>query len=61
MDETNQQNQVNEQPVNPPITEEKPEGLMPGQEHEDELNVIGDALFGVFGKMIDAVKHLFTR
>lgn len=43
------------------LTEDKPKGLMPGQEHEDELDYIGAALFKLAKNGFGWMKHLFTK
>lgn len=49
------QQEVDEQPV-----EEKPKGLMPGQEHEDELDYMGGALFALVGNAFNWIKQFFV-
>lgn len=41
-------------------TQQKPV-LMPGQEHEDELDYMGGALFGILGKGFNWIKNLFQQ
>ena len=45
-------------PGQQPNTEKKVV-LMPGQEHEDELDFMGAALFGLIGKGFNWIKNLF--
>jgi len=40
--------------------QEKSKGLMPGQEHEDELDLVGAALVEALNKVIEWIKHLFA-
>ncbi len=52
-----QQAQNNNQP--PENTEQKKDGLMPGQREEDELNLIGDTIFGIAAIWIKKLKNIF--
>jgi hypothetical protein len=56
VEENNQE--VPQQTAQQPI-QEKPTGLLPGQEHEDELDYLGAALFGLVKKGFGWVKHFF--
>jgi hypothetical protein len=43
------------------IYEEKPKGLLPGQDHEDELDYLGGALFGIIKNIFKWIGHFFVK
>lgn len=51
-----EQNQVPQQQE----SEQKSKGLLPGQEHEDELDYMGAAMFRIFGKGFSWIKNLIS-
>ena len=53
--QTPEQNQATEQPQSV-----QKKVLMPGQEHEDELDFMGAILYGIVGKGFRWVKNLFS-
>ncbi len=57
-----QADQLSEQQPNEeqPVQEEKKPPLMPGQEREDELDLMGGALFNLAKNGIEKVKQLFV-
>ena len=42
------------------IAQEKPTGLMPGQDHEDDLDFFGAVLFAFFKNFFSWIKRLFS-
>lgn len=51
--------QVQPQPVAQQPNPDKPTGLMPGQEHEDELDYAGAALIGLAKRGLEWIKQFF--
>lgn len=56
------QEQISEQEQSPQQqeSEQKSKGLLPGQDHEDELDYMGAAMFGLFGKGFAWFKNLIS-
>ena len=48
------------QPTTQQPDQDKPKGLMPGQEHEDELDYMGGALFNLGKKGWEWIKQMFS-
>lgn len=59
MEENKNTDNVQLSPEQQPATEKK-SGLMPGQDREDELDIIGGALFKMIQNGFMKVKSLFT-
>jgi len=52
---------VAQQPTNQQSEQDNPKVLMPGQDHEDELDYIGGALFNGAKKGWEWIKQLFAH
>ena len=59
--EENTNNQELLQQAADQLAEEKPKGLLPGQEHEDELDYMGAAIFGIIKKGFLFIQHFFVK
>lgn len=56
MEENTQSQQAQQSTAQQP-TQDKPKGLMPGQEREDELDYMGRAFFGFIQKGFEWIKQ----
>ena len=59
--EENTTSQEEAQQIIDQVYQEKPKGLLPGQDHEDELDYMGAAIFGVFKKGFQWIVGFFAK